>query len=72
MPEPRGTSDLDLLRAYLDRAHARIDDLARELATERALIRELRLVIALRPYQPGCKHRRVPRTVVRRPLKEIR
>ena len=43
-------SDPDLLRAYLERAHARIDALARELADEKALTRRLRAVIALLPY----------------------
>ena len=46
----RDTADPDLLRSYLDRAHARIDALARELAEEQALTRRLRLVIALGPY----------------------
>jgi hypothetical protein len=69
MPKPervRETHDPDLLRGYLDRAHARIDELARELAAEQAQTRRLRLVIALRPFQPGWRHRRVPRTTVQR------
>lgn len=59
-------TDLDLLRSYLDRAHARIDALARDLARERAMTRELRLVVALRPFQSGQRHRRVPRTTEHR------
>ena len=66
VPRLRETADPDLLRDYLDRAHARIDALSGELARERAMTRQLRLVIALRPFQPGQRHRRVPRTPVRR------
>lgn len=53
----RETADPELLLAYLDRAHARIDDLAGELAAERALTRRLRSVIALLPYNPRRGHR---------------
>lgn len=46
----RECDDPELLRAYLDRAHARNAELAAELAAEQALTRRLKLVIALAPY----------------------
>ena len=69
MPKPvrvREATDPELLLGYLDRAHARIDELARELAAEQALTRRLRLVIALRQFNPVRRVRPVPRTIAHR------
>lgn len=64
--------EVERLRAELDRAHSRLRDTCRELTAEQALVRRLRLVVALGPFQrplppPPARRRAATAMTLRRP-----